>query len=103
MEQGGEGAFCENCFLARNLPTCYACKHEISGAGDFTLFTFIFLYFEKVDTGEHILFFLFFILCENGEPRALHLKDFTLLTFILSPFVIFYFFPVSTFFIFFFF
>jgi len=30
-EKAGEGLFCENCFLARNLPTCYACKAEISG------------------------------------------------------------------------
>ena len=32
--QGSEGAFCENCFLAKNLPTCFACKAEIAGAGD---------------------------------------------------------------------
>ena len=31
--QAGEGLFCENCFLARNLPTCYACKAEITGEG----------------------------------------------------------------------
>merc|ERR1712107_504011 len=30
-EKAGEGLFCENCFLARNLPTCYACKAEITG------------------------------------------------------------------------
>ena len=34
--QGSEGAFCENCFLARNLPTCFACKAEIAGTGDNT-------------------------------------------------------------------
>merc|ERR1719275_187060 len=41
-EKGSEGAFYENCFLARNLPTCFACNGEISGAGDFNFHILLF-------------------------------------------------------------
>jgi len=30
-DKGSDGLFCANCFLARHLPTCYACKIEIRG------------------------------------------------------------------------
>ena len=72
-EQGSEGAFCENCFLARNLPTCFACKGEISGAGDLNF---------------HILLFR---PSWDGHWRVLHWQNFTLLT------LIFYLFSFSAF------
>jgi LIM domain-containing protein 2 len=32
-EKEGEGLFCSNCFLAKHLPTCFACREEIKGSG----------------------------------------------------------------------
>lgn len=31
-DKGADGLFCENCFLAKHKPTCYACKVIIKGA-----------------------------------------------------------------------
>jgi len=31
-EKANQGLFCANCFLAQNLPTCYACRAEITGS-----------------------------------------------------------------------